>query len=419
MNPTAHLSDSEDATWAQVAPLLDEAMAALAEADRNAVLLRFFEAKPMGVVGKHLGVSEDAAKKRVSRAVDKLRGFLVQRGVTLSVAALAGAMTCSAVQAAPAGLAVTVTAAAGKGATVGASIAALVNGTMRAMTWVKLQFAVGVGAAVLLAWAGATIALTDQRRRVEFEAMGFISRVTPGGESSLWGEFSAAVSGEKSIISFRYFNGESFVCGTDGRDSYLLNEMLPTRLKNPSNPQFGTISEGPFPTRALSPQQLIWLAYASSSFLAQGDLRLPMESFQEVGSYVTNKATLSKEPPHVPSHIQWWSPNFLIVGKTNRSYLIGYPEGYFAAEFTAVSHTNFMGMSLPLRCAFSMLAPRSYDSASSADIAQYMRQKSGTTYRREDVLPCQPSQPHCQNLAWLPTLSMQRSLYQISYLSIT
>ena len=57
MNPTAHLSDSEDSTWAQVAPLLDDAMAALAEADRNAVLLRFFQAKPMEVVGEHLGVT--------------------------------------------------------------------------------------------------------------------------------------------------------------------------------------------------------------------------------------------------------------------------------------------------------------------------------------------------------------------------
>jgi RNA polymerase sigma factor (sigma-70 family) len=131
MNPTAHVSDSEDPTWAQVAPLLDEAMAALAEADRNAVLLGFFQAKPMGVVGEHLGVTEDAAKKRVSRAVDKLRGFLVRRGVTLSVAALAGALTHRAVQAAPAGLAVTVTAAAGKRTTVGASITTLVNGTMK------------------------------------------------------------------------------------------------------------------------------------------------------------------------------------------------------------------------------------------------------------------------------------------------
>src|ERR1035437_8389532 len=98
MNPTTHAFDSEDSSWTQVAPLLDKAMAALPESDRNAVLLRFFQTKPMGAVGEHRGTSVEAAKKRVSRAVDKLRDFFVRRCVTSSAAALAGALVHTGVQ---------------------------------------------------------------------------------------------------------------------------------------------------------------------------------------------------------------------------------------------------------------------------------------------------------------------------------
>lgn len=153
MNPTTHTFDSEDSSWTQVAPLLDKAMAALPESDRNAVLLRFFQTKPMGAVGEHLGISEEAAKKRVSRAVDKLRDFFVRRGVTLSTAALTGALAHSAVQAAPVGLVAKVTTAqAGVAASSGA--AALAAAALRQMLWSKLRWVFGCGAAAV-----ATLAL--------------------------------------------------------------------------------------------------------------------------------------------------------------------------------------------------------------------------------------------------------------------
>ncbi len=146
MNMPPYTFDSK----ASIAPLLDEAMSALPEADRNAVLLRFFQAKPMGAVGEHLGISEDAAKKRVSRAVEKLRSFFVHRGVTLSAAALTGALTHSAVQAAPLGLVARVTAAqAGSAASGGA--AALADATLRQMLWFKLRSVIVCGAAALVA----------------------------------------------------------------------------------------------------------------------------------------------------------------------------------------------------------------------------------------------------------------------------
>ncbi len=101
-----------DEPWKLIAPILDEAMNALGVADRDAVLLRYFENKPLAEVGAALGVSEAAAEKRVSRALGRLYKMLSGQGVTLGVTALAGAITANAVQAAPAALARSITAAA-------------------------------------------------------------------------------------------------------------------------------------------------------------------------------------------------------------------------------------------------------------------------------------------------------------------
>ncbi len=155
-------SDTEaDAIWKQFAPLLDAAMAGLNEADRHAVVLRFFDGKSLREVGAALGANEDAAKKRVSRAVEKLRAFFASRGVTLTATVIAGAVAANSVQAAPAGLAATVTTTAAKGTLISATITTLVKGTMKTMTWIKLKFAAGVGMAALLAGGVATVAISQ------------------------------------------------------------------------------------------------------------------------------------------------------------------------------------------------------------------------------------------------------------------
>src|SRR4051812_37815400 len=87
-------------------------LASLGSADRDAVLLRYVQGKSHRAVADALGTSEDGARKRVDRAVDRLRRFFRGRGVTLSVAGLAGMLSTNAVQAAPAGLAAGVSSAA-------------------------------------------------------------------------------------------------------------------------------------------------------------------------------------------------------------------------------------------------------------------------------------------------------------------
>lgn len=93
------------AEWTHIEPLLDDAMAALDETDRAAVLLRYFENKSLREVGAALGASENAAQKRLARAVEQLREFLARRGVTVGTGGLAITVSANAVQAAPVGLA--------------------------------------------------------------------------------------------------------------------------------------------------------------------------------------------------------------------------------------------------------------------------------------------------------------------------
>src|SRR5215831_6662966 len=80
------LNESEPDVWPQLAPILDAAMAGLGAKDRDAVVLRFFEGRKMNEVGTALGTNEEAAKKRVNRAVEKLRLFFTKRGVAMSAA---------------------------------------------------------------------------------------------------------------------------------------------------------------------------------------------------------------------------------------------------------------------------------------------------------------------------------------------
>jgi len=113
MNATAN-------DWTQIAPLLDDAMAALDETDRAAILLRYFENKNLREVGESLNISDDAAQKRVSRAVEKLREFFSKQKITIGASGLAVLISANAVQSAPVGLcAAILTATSGITATVG------------------------------------------------------------------------------------------------------------------------------------------------------------------------------------------------------------------------------------------------------------------------------------------------------------
>src|SRR5476651_323129 len=151
---------SETETWTQIAPLLDDAIAKLGERDRDAILLRYFENKSAREMAAALRVDEPAAQKRVTRAVEKLRTLFAKRGVTLTAAAIAGAVSANSVQAAPMGLSIS-TVAAIKGSAVSVSTMTLVKGTLKIMTYAKLKLAIGITAGILLASGAATVVLSS------------------------------------------------------------------------------------------------------------------------------------------------------------------------------------------------------------------------------------------------------------------
>jgi RNA polymerase sigma factor (sigma-70 family) len=124
------------AAWDRVRPVLDEAMAELGEQDRRALLLRFFNNKDLRSVGLAMGVSENAAQKRLARALEKLRASLARRGATTSAATLATALTGNAIQIAPAGFAAS---AASAGLAAASSTTGLTTLFYKIMTLSKIQ----------------------------------------------------------------------------------------------------------------------------------------------------------------------------------------------------------------------------------------------------------------------------------------
>jgi RNA polymerase sigma factor (sigma-70 family) len=118
-------SESSPADLERLRPVLDDALDQLDARDREAVLLRFYESRPFAEVGATLRLTDDAARMRVDRALEKLRGLLAKRGVTSTAAALAAVLTNQAALAAPAGLAASVTGAALAGATAAGGAAGL------------------------------------------------------------------------------------------------------------------------------------------------------------------------------------------------------------------------------------------------------------------------------------------------------
>lgn len=133
--------------WQRIAPLLDDAVAELSDPDRRAILLRFYEGRSLREVGIALDASEDAAQKRLTRAVERLREFFAQRGVSVGTRGLAVVISANAVQAAPVGLAAALSATAVQTSATIASIKAI---TMTALqkTLASAVLVVALGTAI-------------------------------------------------------------------------------------------------------------------------------------------------------------------------------------------------------------------------------------------------------------------------------
>src|SRR5689334_17977369 len=147
------LQNHSEPDYSHMAPILDEAINELAEVDRTAIVLRFFERQNFRTVGEALGNNEDAARMRVNRALEKLEAFLKRRGVTATAASLGAVLGANAIQAAPAGLAAAISSAA---ALTKSTVAATAT---KAITMTTLQKTFVAAAVTFLAAAGGWEAL--------------------------------------------------------------------------------------------------------------------------------------------------------------------------------------------------------------------------------------------------------------------
>jgi len=145
--------------WGQIEPHLDHALAALRESDRQAIALRFFEDRSMRDVGAALGISEEAAKQRVFRAIEKLRSILSAKGATVPAGALTAAIAAHGVHTAPTALAATVTASAITGST--ATTLSVVKGVLKLMLYAKLKNS-AIAVIVILVLTGSTAVVLNK-----------------------------------------------------------------------------------------------------------------------------------------------------------------------------------------------------------------------------------------------------------------
>jgi RNA polymerase sigma factor (sigma-70 family) len=141
-----------DPAWEAMAPQLEEAIASLQETDRQALLLRYYEARDFPRIAQAMGVKEPTARKRVTRAVQRLRHFFKRRGIVMPAVALAATLLARATRAAPAQLAVSVSAVCG-GGTLTPIARALVTTILR-MARARRRIATAVAACLIVLGIG-------------------------------------------------------------------------------------------------------------------------------------------------------------------------------------------------------------------------------------------------------------------------
>jgi RNA polymerase sigma factor (sigma-70 family) len=378
------IDDHSESNLAQVAPVLDEAIGQLDAEDRTAILLRFFERKDFRSVGEALGSSEDAARKRVDRALEKLHALLKQRGATLSAAALGTALAAEAVTAAPAGLAVGISATAVASAAAGT---ATTLGVLKSMTLAKLTL--GITGALVVGVLATFFFRGHQAQLAELSVTGSFTidvAHAPPNHSHIDGTFSVSCKDRQWIIRSKRSDQTTDYeeDGHDGRYVYSLTSME-TWAKNRrlagqqvgANTMEGEITPGRFPFNSPQINRVLWLLYASSSYLSEMHLikRLPsIASFSGRHTYLygfQQPATwrVTGTSPPLPTfaviyddgRLRYWEDEdagFMTGPPLERNWRAPYDKGFTNAVLTVESFSEQGGHRIPRKATFSVYMPK-------------------------------------------------------------
>jgi RNA polymerase sigma factor (sigma-70 family) len=147
--------------WDAARNVIDEALDNLSELERKAILLRFFQKQTFAQLSSALSVTEDAARMRVDRSLEKLRVLLLKNGVTSTGAALSAALTTQSVVSAPTGLSSSIAQAAAS-----AFVQSTSTSILTFMATTKLK----TGIAIIVAASAVTIATREHQKAKTLES---------------------------------------------------------------------------------------------------------------------------------------------------------------------------------------------------------------------------------------------------------
>jgi RNA polymerase sigma factor (sigma-70 family) len=179
--------EQPEASWEEIAPLLDEGLARLAPKDHEAIVLRYFGNKTFAEVAQEVGASEEAARKRVNRAIEKLRRFLAHRGLFVSAKTLQGLVQENATGTRPPWIKFE------------APPPLLVAATLRAIEWHffwKQVFAILVGIALL----GIAITFFIAPATSPLEAFRALTEAAAEGDADRWARLVHTASAEEELL---------------------------------------------------------------------------------------------------------------------------------------------------------------------------------------------------------------------------
>jgi len=230
--------------WSQLRPVLDRVMDQLSNGDRSVVLLRFFEGKTFAEVGERVNLTEDGARLRVNRALEKLRQLLLKEGIGPTLAGLATTLSAHAVATAPSGLAGTLTAIAITH--VPAAGGGVVAGIIHFMNSTKLA-----GSLAVIAISGATFNWAEQHRIEALRAALPSADETRRIEAQLAVLARQSQQREKELQSLTAANAEASSARSTRADQ-LLAELAKAQLNGP----YGAFFRGLTERVGLQPAQL-------------------------------------------------------------------------------------------------------------------------------------------------------------------
>ena len=383
------LNEPPPAIWTELAPLLDEAMASLGDADRNAVALRYFENKSAAEIAQAMRLNEEAAKKRVSRALEKLRKFFARRGVASTSAIIAGVISVNSVQAAPAGMAKTISAMAmAKGAAASASTLTLVKGALKMMAWMKVRTSILIAAGILL--TAGTVGIGSKwfppvDDNTQFVAEGTVTYATapdPRGSYKDTKHFIVMRSGKlwkiRTITEKEERTGLGgpiedsidlyFEMGYDGTNLYTLDQQDEDKISRniPAAKRSNYVFAQGRVEKADSPPCMdeylfcpVWLAYCSRNYfenLTSNKVVSPLFATRDFLNEPINRMQLpAKWEMNGKSFVRdvsWFSDGNVEAVYPNgkvaiEKYRAPYDGPFLYGSFENLSWTNWNGLSLP------------------------------------------------------------------------